>query len=325
MSTPNSGDTSSDKTKTGGVEHPEGEFRAIARIRRHLEGVPSDEVGIGDDAAVVRSGSSTYLLATDLTVAGVHADLELIGLDDLGWRAMTASVSDMAAMGARPSRAVVAVAGPSSTDLDRLYEGIGAASGAYDCLVVGGDLANAVQVVVAVTVSGELPAGSEPVLRRGARPGDLVFVTGPLGAAAAGLRHLRKRTSDAPQALFDAHRRPRARVAEGAAARVAGATAMIDVSDGFGADLGHLADASQVGFLLDDVPVFPGATREEAIAGGDDYELVFSAPLRRRVLEVFECRDLRPPLCVGVCVGDAQRRMLGDLPLPARGWEHSWL
>jgi thiamine-monophosphate kinase len=320
-----------------------GEFAAIERLRARLQGPPVGEVWIGDDAAVLGPKKGPLVLTTDLSVAGVHGDLRLIGLDDLGWRALAAAVSDVAAMGARPDGAVVAVAGPPSTDLDLLYEGIAASSEAHRCPVVGGDLSNSADIVLAVAVSGHLEGALGPVLRSGARAGDHLFVTGPLGAGAAGLRMLRAsaepRTrsgsgsraparatahSDRDAALEAAHRRPRARLDEGETARSAGARAMIDVSDGLLADLGHVADASMVGFRLDDVPVAPGATLEDALGGGEDYELVVATPGPEELVAAFVDAGLRPPLPIGTCTADPTERTLAGKPTTALGWEHSW-
>lgn len=291
-----------------------------------LPGPPAGETWIGDDAAVVTGPRGPLLLAADLVVGGVHADLSLVGLDDVGWKAVAVNVSDVAAMGGRPGHVLVTVAGPPSTDLGRLYEGIGAAARRWRCPVVGGDLANAPVLVVSVAVTGSAPAGGPgPVLRSGARPGDALFVTGPLGGSAAGLAALRAGRSDpAAVALAARHRRPEARVEEGVAAAAAGATAMIDVSDGLGADLGHLADASAVGVELDHVPVADGATEEEALGGGEDYELVFSAARPAEVAAAFAAAGLRPPVRIGTCVADPSARRLRGGPLPPAGWEHDW-
>jgi thiamine-monophosphate kinase len=289
-------------------------------------------VWIGDDAAVLGTVEGRVLLTTDLAVAGVHGDLAVIGLDDLGWRAFTAAVSDLAAMGARPLGAVVAVAGPPSTDLDLLYDGIAASSEAHRCPVVGGDLSNSGEVAVAVAVTGAVEGEPGPVLRSGARPGHHVFVTGPLGAASAGLRSLRARRgtpSAAPASaeavgLETAHRRPRARLAEGEAARRAGVTAMIDVSDGLLADLGHVADASGVGFRLDRVPVAPGATIDDALGGGEDYELVMVVADPDRLEAAFARAGLRRAVRIGSCSADLSERTLDGEPAPTLGWQHRW-
>jgi thiamine-monophosphate kinase len=275
-------------------------------------------------------------------VAGVHADLTLTGIDDFGWKAIAVNVSDIAAMGGRPLHALVTVAGPPRTDLDRLYAGIAEASRAYACAVVGGDLANANELVVSVAVTGTLDGG-RPVLRSGARPGDQLFVTGPLGAAAAGLRELLAAAAGQPAPgrpalgphlstnLTDntrAHARPQALPAEGAAARLVGATAMIDVSDGLAADLGHLAESSGVGLALRraDIPVAAGATWEEALTGGEDYQLAFSAPAAAPVGEEFAAAGLTPPAPIGVCTADPAERSLDGQQWPAgpQGWEHDW-
>jgi thiamine-monophosphate kinase len=308
-----------------------GEFAIIDRFAYRIPGPPAGEVWIGDDAAVLGSVAGKVLLTTDLTVAGVHADLDLVGLDDLGWRAVVAAVSDIAAMGGRAVHVLVAAAGPPPTDVDLLLAGVAEAAAAHGCHVVGGDLSNAPDVVVAVTVAGVVEGEPGPVLRRGAHSGDHLFVTGPLGASAAGLRTLQDRVQAgvAPPSARDdpateAHRRPRARLAEGEAARLAGASAMIDVSDGLTADLGHLAEASGVGFRLDRVPVAPGATVEEGLGGGEDYELVFSAPDPARVTSVFAEQGLAPPLGIGECTPDRDQREWAGVALAPSGFEHRW-
>jgi thiamine-monophosphate kinase len=344
MRSPKSRATPRGRAETGRGKR--GEFAAIERLRRRLPGPPAGEVWIGDDAAVLGPPEGRLVLTTDLSVAGVHGDLGLIGLDDLGWRALAAAVSDVAAMGARPDGAVVGVAGPASTDLDLLYEGIAASSGAHGCPIVGGDLSNAAHsddLVIAVAVMGHLAGDLGPVLRSGARAGDHLFVTGPLGAASAGLRSLRSRAlpgpgpggdagppdggaapSDREILVETAHRRPRARLAEGETARTSGATAMVDVSDGLLADLRHVADASKVGFRLGEVPVAAGATLEDALGGGEDYELIVATPDPEQLVAAFRDAGLRPPLYVGTCTADAAERTLAGEPAPTLGWEHTW-
>jgi thiamine-monophosphate kinase len=298
-----------------------GEFEAIQRIRDRFPVPPRWETWIGDDAAVVASHGGHSLLAADLVVAGVHADLGLVGLDDAGWKSVAVNVSDIAAMGGYPRQLLVSVAGPPDTDLDLLYDGIAAAAEAYGCPVVGGDLSSAPVLVIAVTVvgdGGEVLSGPPPVLRSGALVGDGVFVTGPLGRSAAGLRLLRAGERAGP--LVDAHRRPNARILEGRAARFSGATAMIDVSDGFGADLVHVLEQSGVGFELGaaGLPVAPGATEAEAWGGGEDYELIFTAPSAGRVAASFADAGLVQPIRVGSIVADVLSR-----PDPT-GWVHRW-
>jgi thiamine-monophosphate kinase len=285
---------------------------------------------VGDDVAIVPGPSGALLLAADAVVAGVHCDLDLVGLDDMGWKALVANVSDVAAVGGRPCCAVVTVAGPLALlDFDLLYDGLLAAATAYECPVVGGDLSASVTLVVSVAIVGDGgPALPPPVLRSGARPGDTLFATGPLGSSAAGLELLRAgQASEAPDLVLS-HRRPRARLDEGTAARGAGATAMIDVSDGLAADLRHLADASGVGVVLDRVPVAIGVSRVSddpealALGGGEDYELVFAAPDPARVEATFAELGLGVPLRIGRCTDDPAERRLRDGDLPVSGWEH---
>lgn len=272
-------------------------------------------------------GSGHLLLCADAAVAGVHADLGLTGLDDLGWKAVAACVSDVAAMGGRPRWALVTVSGSlTSSELDLLYDGICGAGNELGCAVVGGDLtsggASGGALVVSVSLVGVVESG-EPVARSGARPRDRLWVTGPLGAAAAGLAALRDGRGPEVPELVSAHARPRARVAEGEVARLAaGATAMIDVSDGLATDLRHIAEESGVGVVVDAVPVATGATHDQALGGGEDYELVFCAPPGAPVLAAFAEAGLRPPLALGWCSPDPAELRLADDPLPQAGYEH---
>ena len=328
MPGPNSADTergAAAAADSGNGDGKEGEFAAIerlaARLASTLPGPPPGQVWIGDDTAVLDVPRGHLLLTTDLTVEAVHADLSLMSVQDMGWRALVASMSDVAAMGGRPLHAVVAVAGPPGADLDGLYQGLAEAAAEFACPVVGGDLSGSDRLVVAVAVTGEVAGGPGPVLRAGAGPGDDIVVTGPLGAAAAGLRQLRgSPAADGP--LVRAFRRPRPRVAEGELARRAGASAMVDVSDGVLADLGRLADASGVGFELDDVPVTDGAETDDALGGGEDYELVVTTPDAARLGAAFTRAGLRAPVHIGVCVGDPQRRTWRGEAAPRLGWEH---
>ncbi len=314
-----------------------GEFALIEQLRRRMTG-PDGQIWVGDDVALVPGPAGALLLACDAVVAGVHADLSLVGLDDFGWKALVANVSDVAAVGGRPLAAVVSVAGPlGEVDVGLLYDGLLEASLAYACPVVGGDMTSAPTLVVSVAIAGDGGQSSPgPVLRSGARPGDRLFVTGPLGSSAAGLAVLRAGAAGlggeaaAFADLVLAHRRPRARLAEGSAARAAGATAMIDVSDGLASDLRHLAAASGVGVVVEKVPVAVGVSRVSdepellALGGGEDYELVFAAPDPARVATVFVELGLGLPLEIGYCTADPSERRLRDAALPDVGWEHRW-
>jgi thiamine-monophosphate kinase len=268
------------------------------------------------------------VLSVDSVVEGVHVDLSWCSPADVGWKALMRSLSDLAAMGAVPLGALVALcvpggAGDGSLSFG-LMEGVAEASSASGCPVLGGDLSAAGELVVAVTVLGEV-GGGEPaaVPRGGARAGDAVLVTGPCGGSAAALRALREGVRGV-EGAGEAYRRPVARLAEGVVARREGAHAMIDVSDGLALDLHRLADASGLGFVLDDVPVATGATLDEALGGGEDYELVIAVAEDRvdAVVAAFEAGGLRRPVCIGACTADPGMRELRGVPLERLGWQH---
>ena len=289
---------------------------------RALGTPPSGDVWIGDDAAVVSLAPGRLVFATDAAVAGVHADLDLTSLEDLGWKALTATVSDVGAVGARPSFAVVDFCAPPGTDLVRLAAGVAQAAAQWSCPVVGGDVTTARDVAVAAAVIGVLEGAEPPVLRSGASPGDRLLVTGPLGASAAGLRLLRAGVRE-PASAIAAHARPRARIAEGVAARRAGATAMMDISDGLAIDLHRLADASEVGVVLHSVPVANGATEAEALGGGEDFELLVASPDPSGLVDAFVAAGLRSPIEIGRCSADRAVRTLRGRPLERTGFEHA--
>lgn len=317
-----------ERTNRDGSATGPGELEALELIRTLLAEAPSGQVWSGDDAAVVPCASGRLLLTVDTVVEGIHADLGLVGIDDFGWRSVTTAASDIAAMGGEADQVLVSVAGPSATDLRSLYRGIAEAAGSIKAAVVGGELSAAPVIVVTVTVVGRVPGDLEPVLRSGAQPGDHVFVSGPLGGAAAGLRFLQSAGAGDPEpatGIVERHRRPVARLAEGSAARSAGARAMIDLSDGFAADLRKLAGSSGVGIDLASVPVADGANDEDALCGGDDYELLFCAPDPEVVLSRFADAGLQAPVAVGRCTAQAGEVRLKGVELRRCGYEHPWV
>jgi thiamine-monophosphate kinase len=281
-----------------------GELGLIRRIRRSgvaTGACPGVEVGIGDDAAVLVVPPDHRLLATtDLVIEDVHFRRASASPADIGWKALAVNLSDIAAMGGTPRWALVALAVPAETDveaIDAFYAGMEDAARPYGVAVVGGDTSSSPDGwMVNVTLLGVHPG--EPRLRSHARAGDLVAVTGTLGASAAGLFALemgldraRARGVD-PARLAEAtraHLRPSARVAEGRwLGQAAGVRAMMDCSDGLATDLGHICRESRVGarVRLDRVPIAPAAAdaaralgqdaREWAVGGGEDYELLLT-------------------------------------------------
>jgi thiamine-monophosphate kinase len=261
------------------------EFALIDLFTRALplrgEGVV---VGPGDDAAVLRPAADEDLVATvDAVVEGVHFGAGFSPAD-VGWKALAVNLSDLAAMGARPLHALVALGLPPGTPLRTvrgIASGLGRCARTFRLAVVGGNVTRARDLSVTVTALGAVPRG-RAVRRAGALPGDLVAVTGTLGEAALGL------LPGAPRALVRRQRRPTPRLAAGRA--LAGLVrAAVDVSDGLAQDLGHLCRASGVGARigLPDLPLSAAYLRmarhlpdpyAPAVSGGEDYELVLAVP-----------------------------------------------
>jgi thiamine-monophosphate kinase len=231
-----------------------GEFGVISRVLARAGTARLAQVGPGDDAAVMIAPDGRVVATTDVLVEGRHFRRDWSSPEDIGHKAAAANLADVAAMGGKATALLVGLACPSDTPTSWLE---GVASGlAEECFplgaaVVGGDTVAAAPdsdaVVLSVTALGDL-GGREPVLRSGARPGDVVALAGRLGWSACGLAVLRRGFSS-PLAAVAAHRRPTPPYAAGPDAAAAGATAMCDVSDGLVADAGHLADAS--GVILD--------------------------------------------------------------------------
>lgn len=226
------------------------EEQLLSRIFPHLPAGTHTLLGPGDDAAVLAAPDGRYVVSTDVLVEDRHFRRAWSSGEDVGWRAAMQNLADVAAMGAVPTALVVALVVPGDLPVawvEGLARGLGAACATVGAGVVGGDLSGGDQVVLAVTVHGDL-AGCAPVLRSGARPGDVLALAGTLGRSAAGLALL-DAGSDADPALVEVYRRPRPPLAAGPAAARAGATAMLDVSDGLLRDGGRLAAAS--GVVLD--------------------------------------------------------------------------
>jgi thiamine-monophosphate kinase len=273
-----------------------------------------------DDAAVIEGNFSSLLLCVDAAVEGVHVDVGRFPAGDLGFRATVAALSDLAAMGGRALGVVVAICARADADVMELEAGAIEACVASGCAVVGGNLSVAPTTSVAVSALGEAPPGGA-VRRGGARAGDALFVTGPLGGSAAGLRR-RRDGAALDDRLVAVHRRPVPRLHEGALAARSGATAMIDVSDGLARDARRLAAAGEVGLELRDVPVAEGATLDDALGGGEDYELVIAHREPALLLAAFADAGLRSPIAIGVVHGDPGVARLDGSELVDVGWRH---
>ncbi|MFC5948167.1 thiamine-phosphate kinase [Pseudonocardia lutea] len=304
-----------------------GEFGLIERVTRGRVQPPATLLGPGDDAAVVAQPDGRVVACVDVLVEGVHFRLDWSAPRDVGRKAVAANLADVAAMGAVPTGLLVGLAAPRDTPvatLEGLAEGMWAEAGVVGVGLVGGDVAASPTLVVSVTALGALE-GRDPVTRGGARPGDVVAVCGRLGWAAAGLAVL-TRGFRSPGALVDAHRAPTPPYAAGPTAALAGATAMIDVSDGLLADLGHVASESGVRLALRrDAFVVPERLAEVApalgvdpldwmLTGGEDHALAATFPPGTALPEGF------------VALGEVEEGegvlVDGEPYAGSAGWEH---
>ena len=358
-----------------------GELSLLARIRARAAKAPDSTVrlGIGDDCALLRLRPGEELaVTTDLSIAGRHFRLDWHTPEAIGHRTLARGLSDLAAMGARPIAAFLSLGLPkhlaqnpkgrksgrktwsntwSETWLDRFLDGFLALAEAHQTPLAGGDLAESPLPVADIVLTGAIRRG-KALLRSGARPGDLLYVTGSLGGAAAGLAQLALLAQAAPRSKAARQNRParpsqlpripgnlkeqlaphlfpQPRIAQGLwLARRSLATAAIDLSDGLSTDLRHLCDESGVAAEVDAsaLPVYsagtegPAATQEQAFHGGEDYELLFTALPSVRM----------PRSLAGVpvtCIGRMVRRSGTKSPvtlttarglrsLAPRGWEH---
>ena len=285
-----------------------GEFDLLAKMRARLpQPGPGVRLGSGDDAAVVVPSGVTAT-SVDALIDGVHFRREWSSLHQIGRKALAVALSDLAAMGARPGEAYVALGIPTDLDEDgclELLDGMAEVAGGTGTTLAGGDVTRAPALTLAMTVVGHAASADDLVTRSGARPGDALVVTGELGGAAAGLlllgadEEVSSRFVPHSEAkrelagLVERQLEPRARLQAGRALAEAGATAMIDLSDGLGGDAGHVAAASGVGLRIEAaaLPLAPGVAEvaattgrdplELAASGGEDYELLAALPAER--------------------------------------------
>jgi thiamine-monophosphate kinase len=310
-------------------------------------------LGIGDDCALLSPRANEELaVTTDLSIASRHFRLDWHPAEAVGHRALARGLSDLAAMGARPVAAFLSLGLPRELTLsrgkqaawvDRFLNGLHALAQSYETPLAGGDLAEAPIAVADIVLTGAVPRG-KALLRSGARPGDLLYVTGALGGAANGLELLaqlagqsgRSSTSSRPpripkklEATLAPHLYPQPRIAQGLWLRRNGlASAALDLSDGLSTDLHHICEESGVAAEIDAeaLPLHEGATLKQALFGGEDYELLFTAPATARIPKsiagvavtrigrIVKTRSGRPEMLL---VGPQGRQ-----PLTPHGWEH---
>jgi len=331
-----------------------GEFGLIDLLAKMAYGAQDKEIevwqqlilGIGDDAAAWYGDASIQLATVDSLLQDVHFSLALTSWEELGWRAMAANLSDIAAMGGLPKYALVSLALPDSTeveDVTALYRGMIELAQQFEVAIVGGDISSAPLLVINITILGSTKSQAQHILTRSAaKAGEKVAVTGYLGAAAAGLEVLTKHLSfdsEATASLKRAFLQPYPRIAEGRILVEQGVRTAIDISDGLISDLNHICKASQVGarIEIDCVPVQPAVKAnftdralELALSGGEDYELLFtaSAEVIGKVKAAASC----PITVIGEITAEITADKAGEITLvdgkgnpvslPKAGWEH---
>ncbi|MDE3187860.1 MAG: thiamine-phosphate kinase [Acidobacteriota bacterium] len=344
------------RDKIGGTGG-QGELELLRQIRnRAAHSAPGGvRLGIGDDCALLapRPGEE-MAVTTDLSIAGRHFRMDWHPPEAVGHRVLARGLSDIAAMGARPVAAFLSLGLPRQltvatgrqsaamkpTWMERFYDGFLALADAHKTLLAGGDLAESPVALADIVLIGAVPRG-RALLRSGARPGDLLYVTGSLGGAAAGLAEMAKLAaagkdqSKPPhipkkmRPLLAAHLCPQPRIAQGLWLQRRGlVTAALDISDGLSTDLAHLCEESRVAAEVEAaaLPIHPAATLTEALHGGEDYELLFTAPPTARlpraiagvpVTRIGRILRSRPAMpVIRLMTPD------GAQPLEPHGWEH---
>jgi thiamine-monophosphate kinase len=306
------------------------EFEVIRRISALLPPAPPEVlVPLGDDCAVLEIGGSTWVAASDMLVSGHHFK-DWATPEDVGYKAVAVNASDVAAMGGIPRFVLASGGAPDPETALRCSQGVLEACERFDIYPLGGDTTRADALTVDVAILGEL--ATQPVLRSGASPGDLLGVTGELGASAAGLLAL-ERGMTGPERLIRRCLRPEPRLEAGRVAAMLGVTAMIDLSDGLASDVRHVCDQGKVGCKVDlDLLPINDDTRELAeslehdpeilaATGGEDYELLICAP--GPVLDVL-ARNVEVPLTLigEVTESDVVFMRRGDPVEGLTGWNH---
>jgi thiamine-monophosphate kinase len=336
----------------------QGELALLARIRARLEKAhhPRLRLGIGDDCALLRLRATEELaVTTDLSIANRHFRLDWHPPDSIGHRTLARGLSDLAAMGARPVAAFLSLGLPREliqnakrrepwpdSFLDRFLDGFLSLAAVHQTPLAGGDLAESPVAVADIVLTGAVPR-NKALLRSGARPGNLLYVTGSLGGSAAGLARLAQlaatprkgrqkqhlRIPSKFKTILAPHLYPQPRIAQGLwLVRHSLATGAIDLSDGLSTDLTHLCEESGVAAEIDAaaLPLHPAASLAQALHGGEDYELLFtasaSARLPRsiggvpitRIGRILRRRPSQPMLALITAHGRQ--------PLAPQGWEH---
>ena len=327
-----------------------GQFGLIDLVAKMIEEARDDQAeswrnllyGIGDDCAVWRGNTTNQLAKVDCQVEGVHFNLDIISWEDLGWKALAVNLSDIAAMGGIPENALVSLGLPQDTEVENvvsLYKGMLKLAKATGTAIAGGNMSGSAKIFIDVNVIGKTgnPEG-QYLSRSSAQAGDLIAVTGWLGTSAAGLEALtRKLKLDAK--ISDCFRQgfaqPQPRLEEGRLLVAKGVKTCIDISDGLLADLGHVCQASEAGAVIeierlpirDEVKAaFGESSIEMALSGGEDYQLMFTAPAE--VIKRVQKDSAYPITLIGEMVAENVGQIIlidkegKRVRAEPRGWDH---
>jgi thiamine-monophosphate kinase len=318
------------------------EFEFIDYLRSQITNKPANLVtGIGDDAAIFTTPNNYQnLISTDLLIEDTHFKLEYTPANLLGHKALAVNLSDIAAMGGEAKYFLLSIARPrtlSNEFLIDLLSGMFELAKKYKVSLIGGDTsASPNKLFLNLTILGESLI-NKAVMRNGAKPGDEIYISGKLGGAALGLELLQKgkhlddnNLSETEKSALLAQLKPEPRL--GLASQLVKnqlITAMIDISDGLSSDLGHICKESRVGAIIDSalLPLFDGATMDQALNGGEDYELLFTVPTEK-AYQVKELITLFPNLPIdkiGMITSDLTRWLItqnGQTLLESRGYDH---
>jgi len=320
--------------------HEAGEFGLIEMIAKTVGKTGGGKllIGIGDDAACWKAGG-LQLATTDTLIEGVHFNFKTITWRELGWKAMAVNLSDIAAMGGQPQYALVSLGISKDTETESvidLYKGMLELAKKFEVRIIGGDTVGSPVTAITLTIIGEAGDEDRILKRSAAKPGDVIAVTGTFGASAAGLAMMQRRLSldkKTESTLREAHFKPAPRIYEGQTLAKYNVKAAIDVSDGLLGDLEKLCLASGVGANLysDRIPIHPAVVKsfgneavKLALTGGEDYELIFTAP--QKIVNVVKRELSCPVTVVGEIVKSKSVEVLdedgNEFSWSSSGWDH---
>lgn len=314
------------------------EFEFIDYLRNQITDKPANLIaGIGDDAAIFTTPNNYQnLISTDLLIEDIHFNLEYTPADLLGYKALAVNLSDIAAMGGKANFFLLSIARPkilSDEFLTNLLSGMFELAKKYKVSLIGGDTsASPNKLFLNLTILGQSLV-NKAVMRSGAKPGDEIYVSGKLGGAALGLELLQKgkrltdnNLTEIEKSALLAQLKPEPRL-DLASQLIQLVTAMIDISDGLSSDLGHICEESKVGATVDSdlLPLFDGTTIDQALNGGEDYELLFTVSAEK-ASQVKDLSALFPNLTkIGVITSDLTKWLItqnGQIPLKSGGYDH---